>query len=342
LKNIFSALVIVFLSFNASSQGVNWLKNGNLRTVFDRAKAENKSVFVEVYSPECHVCIGFKPTFTQKIVGDIYNKSFISYQLDIDSDEAKGFLGVQKIWIPSIPTLLFFDKNVNLQHIAVMSENRNTGQVLVDAAKTAINPTARTGNYKNRFRAGERNANFLIEHALMARYQKDTLTNFEAIQAYYKTQKPVELTNATNLLVLEKAVMDIDSDIFQNLINNLPKYYSAKDKKSINTIAENIIMFSLYSTKGERYNSAKIAKVKTYLAKVGIDAKSISGRVWMAEATAYFRENNAKAAISIIENRVKGMAVSKGEGKYLCIFVRSKTADKYALAASDKWCKIGK
>jgi thiol-disulfide isomerase/thioredoxin len=339
-KNIY-LFILIFFSFSAYSQGVNWLKDGNLRDIFNQAKASNKSVFIEVFSPDCHVCKAFKPTFSEKIVGDFYNKNYVSYQLDVDSEESKAFLNVQKIWLPSIPTLLFFDKNVKLQHIAVMSENRNSAQILVDAAKTAQNGSARTSNYRNRFNAGDRNPNFLIEHALMARYQKDTLINFDAVQAYFKTQKPAELTNATNLLVLEKAVMDIDADLFQNLINNLPKYYAVKEKAKINGIAENITMFSLYSRKGQLYNVAKIAKVKEYLTKIGIDKKSIDGRVWMAEASAYFRENNPKAAIAIVENRVKGMVVSKGEAKYLCQFVKSKTIDKYAISIAEKWCKIG-
>lgn len=340
MKRIYLFLILTLIGNDLVSQGVNWHKSGNLRSVFDLAKAQNKPVFIEAYSPECHVCQAFKPTFSQKIVGDMFNKYFISYQLDVDTEEAHGFFGKQNIWLPSIPTLLFFDKNVKLQHIAVMSENRNNSTVINDAAKIALDPKARTLNYKNRFATGERTPNFLIEHALMARYQKDTVTNFAAVQAYFKTQKPAELANATNLLVLEKGVFDIDTDFFNYFINNLSKYYSVKEKAKVNAIAENIIMFSLYSSKGNNYNSTKIAKVKSLLAKVGVDSKSISGRVWMAESIALFREGQAQKAMVVIEGRVKGMKVSKEEGSYLCRFVKSHTADKAALAASQKWCKF--
>jgi thiol-disulfide isomerase/thioredoxin len=338
-KNILFFLVIA-LAYGANAQGVNWHREGNLRSVFDKAKAQNKPVFIEAYSPECHVCQAFKPTFSQKIVGDLYNKYFISYQLDVDTEEAHGFFGKQNIWLPSIPTLLFFDKNVNLQHIAVMSETRNNATVLNEAAKIALDAKSRTSNYNTRFAAGDRSPNFLIEHALMARYQKDTSSNFAAVQAYFKTQKPTELANSTNILVLEKAVIDMDTDFFNHLINNLPKYYSIKEKAKVNTIAENILMYSLYSSKGNKWNSAKIAKVKLLLSKVGIDAKSIAGRVWMQEAIALFREKQPQKAISIMENRVKGMKVSRDEGQYLCRFVKMHTADKVALASAEKWCKL--
>jgi thioredoxin-related protein len=334
LLNLFICLSVSYISFSQTA----FLQNGNLRTVFDTAKAQNKAVLIEVYSPECHICQAFKPTFEQKVVGDFYNKNFISYKLAIESEEATAFLGKQNIWIPSIPTLFFFDKNVKLQHIAVMSENRNSAQVLIDAAKNALNPTSRVSNYKARFQAGEKDASFLTELALMARIQKDTLLNIDANNAYFKVLKPAEYTNATNLLVLEKSVMDADNPLFRYMMNNLPKYYAVKDKAKVNTIAENILMWTLYSSRGQKFNSTKLSTIKKDLAKVGIDQKSIDGRIWMAEAGAFFRENQPVKAIAVIENRVKGMKVSGGEAKYLCTFVKSKTADKMALAAAAKWC----
>lgn len=337
-------LVIALLSINyiSNSQGVNFLQNGNLRTVFDQAKAQNKPVFIEVYSPDCHVCQAFKATFDQKSVGEIYNKSFVSYKLDVGTEEAHDFFGKQNIWLPSIPVLLFFDKNVKLQHIAVMSETRNSPAILTDAAKVAQNAETRTSNYKNRFQKGARDANFLLEYGLMARIQKDTLANIDAANEYFKTQKPSNYTNATNLLVLEKMVLDADNGLFKYMINNLPKYYAVKDKAKVNTIAENILMYSLYSSRGQNFNSTKIAQVKKDLAKVGVDQKSISGRVWMNEASAFFREKNPKAAIAVVENRIKGMKVAAAEAKYLCNFVRSKTNDKTALASAKKWCDLAK
>lgn len=338
----FCLILLLLINYDAFTQGVNFLQNGNLRTVFDQAKAQNKAVFIEIYSPDCHVCQAFKPTFDQRIVGDIYNKSFISYKMDVASEESQGFLGKQNIWLPSIPVLLFFDKNVKLQHIAVMSENRNSTTFLTDAAKMALNTETRTSNYKNRFQKGAMDANFLLEYGLMARIQKDTLANIDAANEYFKTQKPTQYTNATNLLVLEKMVIDADNGLFKFMINNLPKYYAIKEKAKVNTIAENILMWTLYSSRGQKFNSTKVAQIKADLAKVGVDSKSIAGRVWMAEATAFFRENNPKAAIAVIENRVKGMKVAAGEAKYLCNFVKSKTADKTAISSAKKWCDLAK
>ena len=100
-------------------------------------------------------------------------------------------------------------------------------------------------------------------------------------------------------------------------------------------------MWSLYSSRGQKWNSQKIIAFKTDLAKVGIDQKSIAGRVWMHEANANFRENKPKVAMAVITNRIKSEKVGKGEAKFLCDFVRSKTKDKTSLEEAEKWCKLG-
>jgi thiol-disulfide isomerase/thioredoxin len=337
--------LILFVTFLLSAtctitaQGVAFLENGNLRTVFDQAKAQNKIVMIEVYSPECHVCQSFKPTFAHKNVGNFYNPRFVNYQLDIASEEAKGFLSKQKIWISSIPTLLFYDKNVDLQHIAVMSETNNSPQVLIDAATTALDPNKRVSNYTKMYNSGNRSPNFLMEYGFMSRIQQDTTACINAGQAYFLSQKPANYTSKTNLLVLEKMIIDTENGLFKYMIANLPKYYAVKKKEEVNTIAENIIMWTLYSGRGQNYNSQKIRELKGYLAKVGVDQKSINARAWMLEAGALFREKQNKTALNLIEERLKGMKLSASESTYLCKFIKSKTADKATLAYSKKWCK---
>jgi thioredoxin-related protein len=87
-----SIAVLLLLSLSSIAQrGVNFISGGNLRTVFDLAKVQNKAVFLEAYAPTCHVCMAFKPTFENQQVGDIYNKNYISYKLDMTSPEAAGF-----------------------------------------------------------------------------------------------------------------------------------------------------------------------------------------------------------------------------------------------------------
>lgn len=76
-------LLITFLSLNAAS--INWEKD--YENAIEKAKKEDKAIFVMVSSPTCPECNYMKKhVFTKNEIKNFVNKNFISYQFDI-SDE---------------------------------------------------------------------------------------------------------------------------------------------------------------------------------------------------------------------------------------------------------------
>lgn len=335
-KLILTPLFLLVFITTFAQKGTAFLQGGNLRTVFDVAKVQNKPVFLEVYAQTCHVCNAFKATFDLPQVGNFYNQNFISYKLDIMSPEGQAFLNKQGIWIQSTPTLLFFDKDVKLMHISILGENNNTAQVLIDAGTKALNPKQRTSAYKASFLSGNRENNFLIDFALMSRLMRDTVSNVAAMNAYAKKIPKTQYGNNTSFLVLQKIIMDDENEIFKYMIANLKEYNAKYDKKLVKQTAENIIMYSLYSAKGMKYSSTKINKVRENLAKLGVDNKSINGRVWREESTAYFRENKPEKAIAILSTLIDSKT-DKASYKFLYDWVKARTSDKTALAKANIW-----
>ncbi len=335
-KLIFTSLLILALFPTFAQKGTAFLQAGNLRTVFDIAKAQNKPVFLEVYAPTCHVCNAFKPTFDLPQVGNFYNQNFISYKLDILSAEGAAFLNKQGLWIASTPTLLFFDKDVNLQHIAILGENINTAQVLIEAGTKALNPKQRTSAYKSSYQSGNRESNFLIDYGMMTRIMRDTLSNISVMNAYAKKIPKNQYGNNTSFLVLQKVIVDDENDIFEYMMDNLKEFNGKYDKKLVKQTAENIIMYSLYSSRGMKYSSAKITKVRGNLSKLGVDKKSIDGRVWREESTAYFRENQPDKAMVVLSGLVDAKT-DKASYKFLSDWVKARTSNKNALAKAAIW-----
>ncbi len=327
-------LLTVFVTF--AQKGTAFLHGGNLRTVFDVAKAQNKPVLLEVYSETCHVCNAFKPTFDLPQVGNFYSQNFISYKLDILSPEGQAFLNKQGIWIQSTPTLLFFDKDVKLMHISILGENNNSAQVLIDAGTKALNPKVRTSAYKASFLSGNRENTFLIDFGLMSRIMRDTVNNIAAMNAYAKKLPKNQYGNNTSFLVLQKVIADDENEIFKYMMNNLKEFNAKYDKKLVKQTAENIIMYSLYSSRGMRYSSAKVAKVRENLTKLGVDNKSITGRVWREESNAFFREGKADKAINVLSTLIDAKT-DKASYKFLGDWVKARTADKTALAKAAIW-----
>ncbi|MEA5138130.1 thioredoxin family protein [Arcicella rigui] len=340
-KYLFLVLSFFIYAVSFAQKGTAFLQSGNLRTAFDMAKAQNKPVFLEVYAPTCHVCSAFKPTFENPQVGAVYNRNFVSYKLDITAPEGAAFLNKQGIWIPSTPTLLFFDKDVKLMHISVLGENFNTPQVLIDAANKALDPKTRTSSYKASFRSGKRDADFLIEYGYMARVMQDTLDNINTMNIYASQIPVAQYSNNTSFLLLQKVIMDDENPIFKYFIAHLGEYNAKYEKTLVKQTAENIIMYSLYSSRGMRYNSAKIAQVRANLAKLGVDKKSINGRVWREESTAYFREGKIQQALAVLDSLLEP-TTDKSSYTFLSNWIKARTSDKVALAKAAAYAAKGR
>ncbi len=119
-------------------QQVNFITKGNLRTVFDLAKAQNKKVFLEVYAPDCHTCQLFEPVFKDPKVAQYFNEHFISYRLDDNNMETHAFLQKQKVMIASTPTFLFYNADVKLIYKVALTDKQNTVEIVLREAKTAV------------------------------------------------------------------------------------------------------------------------------------------------------------------------------------------------------------
>ncbi len=338
MKKIILSCVLstCFLAVSMGQKGVNFLTNGNLRTVFDMAKMQNKKVMLEAYSPTCHICQAFKTTFAQAAVGDLYNKNFISYQLDVNTPEALAFLQKQRIMIPSTPTLLFFDNNVSPIHVAVMTEGGNTAGILLDEANKALDPKKRTASMKNTFLAGKREPSFLVEYAFVARIMRDTSDNIAAMRAYATKISPSEYANNTNFALLQKVVFDDENPMFLYMMQNLSKFQAKFGKALVKQVAENILLSSLYTSRANFYSLSKIQTIKSHFAQLGLSPSDINKRIFREEAAALFKAGKATEAIKVLEKMIDATTNKNGYA-YLSNFVRSRTSDKNALAKAAQW-----
>ncbi len=334
-------LFIALMPFISFGQGVSWLKNGNLKTVFDIAQSQNKNVLIEVFSPTCHVCQSFMPVFEENSVGNAFNSGYVSYKLDINSQEAQAFLSKQNLWIPSLPMLLYFDKKVNLQHISILGEGQNQAQTLVNSVGVANDSSKRLTSFAARFSNGNKEPNFLIDFGYMAKIKKDTITSIRVMEEYAKGQKG-NLDNQTNFLVLQKIIFDSENLLYKNMMANLGQYQKKYTAKAVTQVAENIIMSSLYSSRAINFSSEKINNLANDMKKVGIDSKSVENRTLLPEINVYFKANQANLAIARIEKFIKLAAPSPKEYEFLGNLVKQKTSDKAALAKANEWLKKAK
>ncbi|MFM7019905.1 MAG: thioredoxin family protein [Aquirufa sp.] len=328
-----------------AQKGVNFLKNSNLNTAIDLAKKQNKLLFVEVYAPDCHICNSFTGTFAQPQVGAIYNARFINYQLDVRKPENQKILQQLKIIINATPTFLFFEpKSMKLVQARAFGEKENSVVNVNAIAQKAANPTEQAGNFATKFKSGERSVAFLYNYAQFARLTADTVTNIKMVNELVRVLPTTQYINQSALNMMQLIMMNNNNTLFEYFVGHLDQYNRIADPAMVKMIYENVFQIVMTSSQVNKLSKADVEKLKSQMAKAGIDKGSIVRRTWMAESIMLFKQKKAMAAIKVIENLIDELPSAPGpkEYQYLCDFVKSKTKDKAALKfAQTNWCKFG-
>lgn len=113
-------LASIFLSFTPSyptaskeavakvnEKGIKFIEQ-DWKTAVQQAKADNKLIFIDIYATWCGPCKMLKKnTFTDKAVGEFFNKNFIN--VSVDGESGIGPQLAQLYQIQAYPTLIVTD-----------------------------------------------------------------------------------------------------------------------------------------------------------------------------------------------------------------------------------------
>lgn len=160
MRKIVSLLILVFLSVITFGQGIAFL-DITPEEAIEKAKAENKYVFVDVYTDWCGPCkLMDAQIFPMKEIGDHFNPKYISIKLNAEKDEVgKAFR--EKYNIKAYPTFVILDGKGELLHIFAGGVLNLT---FIDKTEEAFNPTKAFGILKKRYDNGERDPRFVATY----------------------------------------------------------------------------------------------------------------------------------------------------------------------------------
>lgn len=158
MKNIISGLFIFINIFIlAQEEGIKF-DQSNFKDLLAKAKKEKKLVFIDAYAVWCGPCkMMDKNVFTQKTVGDYFNKNFVSSRIDMEKGEGREI--AQKFSVRSYPTFLFLNGDGDLvsQNYGYMEPS-----LFLSMAQDVNAVNSKEGSSKERFAKGEKSPEFLI------------------------------------------------------------------------------------------------------------------------------------------------------------------------------------
>ena len=125
MKNfILSLLILVNITTTFSQDtGLQIEHNATWQQILDKAKKENKNIFVDVYTVWCGPCkLMSKSTFTNDTVANFYNANFINYK--IDAEKGEGVEIAHKYEVNCYPNLLIINPNGEIVHRGAGYKNK--------------------------------------------------------------------------------------------------------------------------------------------------------------------------------------------------------------------------
>ena len=215
MKRIVLSFVCVFITCMVShAQGVKF-ESGTWKEILTKAKTENKTIFVDVYTQWCGPCKHVSENvFPQEKLGEYYNSHFINFKIDAESSAGKEF--VKTYPVTGYPTFFFIDGNGKVIHKMVGAKDANG---FISEAKMII-MYARHGGIDNMMAAiknGTADKELLYDYYTSASPKSKP----EALNLYLKALPTEELIDENNKLIAEISLYD--KDLMTRLIDEIVK-----------------------------------------------------------------------------------------------------------------------
>lgn len=219
----------------ASTEGGITFFSGSWQETLDKAKAEDKAIFMDCYTSWCGPCKKLaKEVFPNEELGAYFNEHFISIKVDMEKGE--GITLKDQLKVSAFPTMLFLNTNGEEMHRVV---GYRTPEKLIEEAKK-MQSNKGFGYYQKRYNEGDRNEQFIEEYlqVLKSANKKDELNDVAA--EVLLEIKPQLWLQDKNWQLINDYIIDADSEIIRYVYDNRNHFVAihgelAVDRK-INTV----------------------------------------------------------------------------------------------------------
>jgi thiol-disulfide isomerase/thioredoxin len=246
-KRICIAVLCLIFTRGVYSQGMVFFE-GPWAKVLEKAKAENKNIFVDAYTDWCGPCkMMVKNVFPLPEVGAFYNRNFINYKLNMEKGDGVDFARTFQVGV--YPSYLFFNAEGRMLHRTV--GYKQGPQFIADGA-AALDTTRQLVTNILKYQTGNREPQILYNLALGLAEAGAPDANLE--KEYLKTQEGNALIRKENYDFILRAQSGYRGEAFKVLLANREKFYTVAPAESINDFISSTLFRTLQYAVGNNMN----------------------------------------------------------------------------------------
>lgn len=332
MKKPFLFMIASVFIFNAFAQEIKF-ETGNWAEIKAKAKKENKLIFMDAFTTWCGPCkLMSNNTFTNKEVADYYNANFINAKVDMEKGE--GLSIAKEYKVTCYPNLVYINGDGKLIHRAA---GYLEPQAFIDLGKTANTPGINLAYYQDKYDAGERNPEFLLNYLDLI---SQTCSSASVVATSYFASVPEkELLLRANWSLLYRYIEDVNAAPFEYLVKNRKAFEA---KYTADSVSQKI--FDTYLAHGSNLTKAgenADEKLKAFEAEIkssGINrGDELIANIDLAFAASKTDWNAYFNAAKIMAENYSAKDPAFLNKVSWKLFV--KTEDKKQLADAEKWAK---
>ncbi|WIO73526.1 thioredoxin family protein [Porticoccaceae bacterium LTM1] len=210
MKKVLIALGLTLVSCAVFAEGMTFFY-GSFDEALAKAKAEQKLLFVDVYTDWCGPCkMMANNVFPSKGVGDFYNQNFINYKVDAEKEQGPEL--IERYPAEGYPTYWFINGNGKL---VKSKAGAMSAQLFIELGREALGQSISYEDLQARYDNGERSAELMQKMLLKAplysqKFERgsEAQTSFwdgisEMSQKYFESRSLDELINATDFSLIK-------------------------------------------------------------------------------------------------------------------------------------------
>jgi thioredoxin-related protein len=224
---ILLAAIFMFGSSLAQKLTMNF-ETGDFASVLEKAKKENKIVFVDGFTTWCGPCkMMTKNTFTNDSVANYFNERFVNYKLDMEKGEGIEF--AKKYEVHCYPNLLVLDASGNLIH---RSAGYLDPKTFMAFGRDALTPGKNFNDKKTLFER-DLNEKNIADYVLLL--QSACFNSSLKINEYLEKIQPEALSKPANFNILEDFILDPENPQIIYMLKNISDFEKQNGKAVLET-----------------------------------------------------------------------------------------------------------